>query len=184
MKTFNIIILFLFIVNIKNINAQELELKVNESKIEWIGKAAFNSYSLTGLLSPIEGRIKVKNNTIFELSIVVDMKSLNHENSDLKKHLRSKDFFEVKKYTKAYFKINQPVLLDEHTVILVGEMTIKGITKTETIIATLKNKILTFEHSIDRTLYGVKFNSPSFFKKLKENAIADNFILKGSLVFE
>ena len=65
-------------------------------------------------------------------------------------------------------------------------MTIKDISKTESFTIKIDEdyKELTFNISIDRTIYGVKFNSPSFFKKMKENAIADEFKLKGSLILD
>lgn len=37
---------------------------------------------------------------------------------------------------------------------------------------------------MDRTQYGVNHNSPSIFKRLKEDAIADEFVLKGELIFQ
>ena len=42
---------------------------------------------------------------------------------------------------------------------------------------------ITFNHKMDRTTYGVNYNSPSIFKSLKENVIADDFTLKASLTF-
>lgn len=37
---------------------------------------------------------------------------------------------------------------------------------------------------LDRTAYGIHFNSPSIMKKMKDQANADEFILVGKLVFE
>ena len=184
MKTIKTILVLIIAINIAKLNAQELQLNTSKSSITWTGKAAFNAYSLTGTLQANKGTITIKNDQILDLEIQIDMKSLDHDNSDLKRHLRSKDFFEVNTFTKASFKMTEPVLIEKNKVILIGDMTIKDVTKEETIIATLKDNTLSFKHVMDRTNYGIKFNSPSFFKKMKENAIADNFILKGHFTFE
>jgi len=114
------------------------------------------------------------------------MKSMDHENSQLKKHLRSKDFFEVNTYKEAKFMMSQPVEIKDGKAIVTGKMTIKDVTRKEAFTIYLNNDYseLTFDISMDRTQYGVKFNSPSFFKKMKENAIADEFKLNGELVLE
>lgn len=180
-KLFFIVIFTL--IGLKN-TAQELKLNLEKSILNWTGKAAFNSYSLTGKLKPKKGVIKIEGNTITNLKVIIDMKSLYHENKDLKKHLRGQDFFEVKSFTEASFEISEPTKITNNKANLIGEMTIKDIIKKEVIeIIIIENKI-SFEYKINRTKYGVKFNSPSFFKKMKENAIADEFVLKGELFFE
>ncbi|NRA93453.1 MAG: YceI family protein [Psychroserpens sp.] len=166
------------------IQAQELELNQKQSSIYWTGKAAFNSYSLTGTLDSQEGYIKIVDDTIIALEVIIDMKSLDHENNDLKTHLRSKDFFEVNTFKTATFKLVETAKIENGKSLIKGEMTIKNKTQMETIEIRFENNSLSFEHTMDRTLYDVKFNSPSFFKKMKENAIADDFILKAELLFE
>ena len=42
---------------------------------------------------------------------------------------------------------------------------------------------ITFDAELDRTQYGITYNSPSLFTKLKDQAIADEFNLKGKLSF-
>ena len=175
---------FLLMASFASIQAQELQLITASSTFEWTGKAAFSAYSLTGTLTATNGILSVSNDSIITLKVTIDMKSLDHENGDLKKHLRSKDFFEVNTFTKAQFKLTQPAIISNNTVSLIGEMTIKDVTHPETIIASFNGQKLTFSHTMNRTIYGVKFNSPSIFKKLKENAIADQFELKGSLYFK
>ena len=184
MKSLTNTLLILMISTFVNlVSAQNLKLNTEQSNINWTGKAAFNTYSLTGSLKTIEGSIKIENGEIVVLNVIIDMKSLDHNDTNLRTHLRSKDFFEVEKYIKSSFKLVKPAKIKNNKVILIGEITIKDITKDETITATFINKSLSFEHIMDRTIYGVKFNSPSFFKKIKENAIADEFTLKGNLFF-
>lgn len=184
-KALNIILLF---VSINTIQAQTFSLNNNTSELSWTGKAAFNSYSLTGTLTSEQGSIMINDNTIESLVVNVDMKSLDHQNKRLKTHLRGKDFFEVKKYNTATFTLKDPIEIVNGEAELTGTFTIKGTSHQEKMKATIvieENKVtLSFDTEIDRTKYGVKFNSPSFFKKMKENAIADLFILKGKLHFQ
>lgn len=169
------------------VNGQELTVNTNESSIFWTGKAAFNTYELTGTIGVKSGKILLENDSIKSLEIVIDMKSLYHKNKDLRKHLKNKDFFEVKKYTTASFKLIKPVKIIEGKTTLVGKMTIKKVTEEERIpieIIYSNDEIkLSFETTFNRTKYGVIFNSPNFFKKMKQNAIADEFLLKSDLFF-
>lgn len=161
--------------------AQDQKINAEKSTLSWTGKAAFNAYSLTGALKVKSGNIKIENDSIKSLAITINMTSLDHENDDLKNHLRGKDFFEVNTYTEAIFVVCQPIIINNGEAQVKGKMTIKGITKTEIFMIKLNEDYsnLSFNISIDRTDYGVKFNSPSFFRKMKENAIADEFTLKG-----
>lgn len=163
-------------------------LKLEQTTLNWTGKAAFSNYELTGSLKTKSGMLTIENDSITTLSVTIDMKSLNHENKDLKNHLRGKDFFEVKKYNEATFTLTNPIVINKNKATLIGYMTIKGITKQEIIEINISSKkdetTVSFNCVIDRTIYGVTFNSPSLIKKLKENAIADKFKLKGKLKFK
>jgi polyisoprenoid-binding protein YceI len=178
---------FIILLATTTMYAQEYKVDKEQSKLNWTGKAAFNAYTLSGVLKIKTGNLIIKDNRIEQLKITIDMTSLDHSNGDLKKHLRSKDFFEVKKYPTAIFTLSKPVSIKGDEVTLQGTMKIKKMSREETIIAKISVKDNTVKISIDtkldRTKYGVKFNSPSFFKKMKENAIADQFILKGDFLF-
>lgn len=165
---------------------QEYTINTSSSKMEWTGKAAFNSYSLTGNINVKSGKILIENDSIKQLHVVIDMKSLNHKNKDLEKHLKNKDFFQVKKYKEAIFKLEKPVSIKNNKAIIKGLMTIKNKSFTEEVTLEViqgTNVKINFNTILDRTKYGVTYNSPNFFKKMKENAIADEFTLKSELIF-
>ena len=187
-KKKNIIILVIgLFIGLQVMHSQEFVLNPKKSSLTWTGKAAFNSYSLTGTIEPQQGTLSFTEKTISSLKIVIDMKSLDHENKDLKKHLRSEDFFEVKTYPTSEFIVQNPSELKDGEATISGTLTVKDKMNSEKIPVSIQRSgseiVLTFECSIDRTKYGVNHNSPSIFKRLKENAIADNFVLKGRLVF-
>lgn len=182
----HIIIITTLIFN--SLNAQEVKLNTNKSNISWTGKAAFNSYSLTGSLNVKNGTMIIQNNTVEMLFIEIDMKSLNHENKDLKRHLKSSDFFDVKRFAIATFKLTKPTkIVANKKLELIGNMMIKNQIVKETIPITIEfaeyGWKITFNALLNRLDYNVTFNSPSVFKKLKDNAIADEFSIKGELHF-
>lgn len=167
-------------------SAQQQTLET--TTIQWTGKAAFNSYELSGTLKTKTGILEIKNDSIKQLVITIDMKSLDHKNKDLKKHLRSKDFFEIKTYHEATFTLTKPAAIIDGKANLIGNMIIKDKTKQETIPVNVKmlgNKTcISLNCTLNRIAYGITFNSPTVFEKIKENAIADNFKLKAELKFK
>ena len=168
--------------------AQNYQLNTEASKLNWTGKAAFNAYALSGTLKAKFGKLSIDKDTIFELTLVVDMLSLDHENKDLKSHLRSKDFFDVKKFKEAHFLLSNTPKIQIDQAQIQGQMKIKDKAKQETLRIAISNNgnqiELAFKTTLDRLDYGITYNSPSLFKKLKQNAIADTFVLEGKLVFD
>ncbi|MEM7185586.1 MAG: YceI family protein [Bacteroidota bacterium] len=168
--------------------AQDQTAIINDRQtLSWIGKAAVGSYAPEGTLEIKSAEMFFSSESIATLNIVVDMPSLEQENRQLRDHLRDEDFFHVQAYPEARFTLNKPAKIEDGTAVLEGDMTIRGVTHPERITATISisdtGLALEFTHTMDRTRYGVNHNSPSIFKRLKENAIADDFILKGRLVF-
>jgi polyisoprenoid-binding protein YceI len=159
----------------------------NSSILTWGGKAAVGGYAPEGTLQFQKATMTCESNIITTLEIIVDMTSLHQENKQLSGHLRAKDFFHVKKYKTATFVLSQPITVSSGTALVNGMMTIKDSQNKEQVKATVtmqgESISITFNHTMDRTTYGVNYNSPSIFKSLKENVIADDFTLKGSLVF-
>ncbi|WP_299183067.1 YceI family protein [uncultured Aquimarina sp.] len=189
MRTLKIIsIVFFLLLGLQSINSQSFELDTKKSTFFWTGKAAFNSYSLKGTIDAKKGAMIISDTVISAMNITIDMKSLDHENNDLKNHLKNEDFFEVKKYSKAIFSLEKTTKIENHKAILQGKLTIKGKTNLERIPVNIEYNdsgiTITFNHTIDRTKYGVNHNSPSIFKRMKENAIADEFTLEGKLKFD
>jgi len=185
MKTY-ITLLFLSISSL--LLSQDIYTITKQSNtLTWGGKAAVGGYAPEGTLQIQNATITYENNTITALKIIVDMTSLYQENKRLAGHLRDKDFFHVKKYKIATFALSEPVDISSNTCILNGMMTIKETQNKETVKATVTiqdgNITISFNHKMDRTTYGINYNSPSIFKSLKENVIADDFRLKGNLIF-
>jgi len=168
--------------------AQDFKLSTSSSTLKWTGKAAFNSYSLSGTLKVKSGNFKIEKNKIKAGRIVINMKSLDADNKDLKKHLRGKDFFEVKKHKTASFVLTETIDIQSKNPVAKGKLTIKGITKNYSFPLKISKEGEKYKVSgtltINRTDFGIYYNSPNYFKGLKQKAIADEFKLKMELSFE
>ncbi|MCW5518655.1 YceI family protein [Aureitalea sp. L0-47] len=156
--------------------------------LTWQGRAAVGGYAPEGTLEVMEASAQIQGDRLTSLSVVVDMRTLDQENSQLKNHLRDKDFFHVKKFPVATFMLSEAVQLNDSDILLKGIMTIRGKSSEEKIKAEVikqdDNISISFDHTMDRTVYGITYNSPTVFEKLKENVIADDFILKGTIEAE
>ena len=184
----NQIIIFLLLIIGSAVSAQDYNLNTTKSTLKWTGKAAFNAYSLSGTLNASSGNLMIKDKKLEKTSIIIDMKSLDTENKDLKKHLRGKDFFGVKKHNKATFRLTSPIDLSKSSTTAKGNLTIKGITKPYSfplkIIKIGNSYKVSGTLKINRTDFKIYYNSPNYFEGLKQNAIADDFDLKLDLIFE
>jgi polyisoprenoid-binding protein YceI len=166
---------------------QETMYKASSQQLQWTGHAAIGSYAPQGTLQIDSGFLNLVDGRPSTVEIWVDMNSLDQENKDLAGHLRNKDFFDVKKYPRAHFITEEVVATGNDEFVLKGTFTIKDRSNKEKIRVRLiphgDSYLLEFDHQMDRTLYGVIYNSPSFFKNLKDQAIGNAFELKGNIRF-
>lgn len=159
--------------------SQKVPSTLKSNQIYWTGKAAYNSYTLTGTIDIKRVSSKITTNSIEALTIEIDMTSLNHENPDLKRHLKSKDFFEVDTYNSSSFVLTKPADIKDGQATLTGVLTIKNKKQEESFIVLIKDNQLQLDIAVNRIDYGITFNSPTIFEKMKDQAIADEFQLSG-----
>lgn len=182
-------ILIFLMLGIPSLNAQNIDLQLNKTKSElsWTGFAALTSYKMGGTIKPQNGNLHFVNDTLKAGMLIINMNSLNAEVKQLETHLKQKDFFEVKTYPEATFLISD-VKKSGKTYFLKGQMTIKDVTQEEEIVLESIEKgnqlLLSGKLKIDRTDYGIYYNSSNFFQNLGEQAIADKFELSFNLIFE
>lgn len=168
--------------------SQQYGLNAAESEMSWTGKAAFSAYTLSGNIEPKSGVMACDGERIREAALIIDMKSIQSDIKQLEQHLRSADFFEVKRFPEARFTLLQPLLLEGGEEAAYGALSIKGITRQEKaplrVSREAEKLVLEGKAVINRTDYGIYYNSPNFFENLKQDAIADDFELSFKLVFE
>lgn len=169
-------------------HTQNYQLNPDKSEMAWAGKAAFSTYTLSGGIKPRTGKLIVEGERIRDASLVIDMQSIRSDIAQLEKHLRSADFFKVEGFPEAVFLLGQPIVLGGGEQAAVGVLKIKGVSNQEEIPITARMEeatlVLEGKAVIDRTAYGIYYNSPNFFEGLKQDAIADAFELSFRLVFE
>ncbi len=81
------------------------QVNVEDSQLHWTGKAAVGDYQVKGQLKLKEGHLEIEEKQIKGGRFVIDMTSLQSEMPPVTAHLKTKDFFEVKKYPTASFEI-------------------------------------------------------------------------------
>jgi polyisoprenoid-binding protein YceI len=160
---------------------------VASAKLGWTGSKLVGG-SHTGFISLSEGSVEVANGNIVAGSFTVDMNTITNTdltdaeyNGKLVGHLKAADFFNVDSFKTATFVISgvsavTDSLGNSHSIS--GDLTIKGQTRNITFPAkvSVNNGLLNMmaAFSINRTDWGIKYGSGSFFKDLGDNVINDN----------
>lgn len=165
-------------------NAQSV-FKANpeKSKFSWTGYAAVGTYAPTGIIKLNSSSLTFDGKNITKANFEFDMKTISHENKDLQNHLRNEDFFDVERYPKATF-ILENITQKQAT----GLLKIKDVQKRISFLISIKKseKELQIQANItvNRTDFGIKYNSTSFFSNLGDYAIKDNFEFRLNLFTE
>ncbi len=164
---------------------------VNASTVKWVGRKI--GFSHNGTLDLAEGYLNVHNDVISDGSFKMKMTTIKDEsltdakdNKKLEGHLKSKDFFYVKKYPQSNFNINTIEHSNGNSYLIKGDLTIKGITHPLEYPANIDIKDNTInvhgEMKFDRTLYDIRFKSGSFFENLGDKLIYDDIEIEVNLV--
>ena len=163
-------------------------VNVAESSLLWKGFKPTGSHN--GTVKLTSGAMSVSNGVITAGEFVIDMNSLADADGStrLDGHLKSADFFDVEKYPTSKFVVTSSEL-KEGKVMVTGNLTIKDVTKSITIPATISEVegVITFKSEtfeLNRADFNVKYGSKSFFDNLKDKFINDNmemsFEVKGT----
>ena len=182
------------------ITAGLYKASLSESVINWVGKRPLiEGYVDNGIVSLKDGQAIVAENGITG-SFVIDFNTIKVVNSAkvpegesrLEQHLKSVDFFDVVKFPEAKFEIIESKKSDDVLISYMynikGKLTIKGIMNEISFPAKiyLKDGKARVEADIkmDRTKWGIRFGSGSFFKNLADKIIEDEISLHLSLIAE
>jgi polyisoprenoid-binding protein YceI len=101
----------------------------------------------------------------------------------LEGHLKSDDFFGVANHETAKLSITSVSQNDKNTYDIEGDLTIKGKTNSIEFNMTIDGNSAIAKLKVDRTKYGIRYGSASFFNDLKDKAIYDEFDLNVNLKF-
>ena len=199
MKKFNfffVLSLFLILVSFQKDVTNSYVVNTEYSSVVWKGFKIGSEHS--GKVAMKEGNLLVEDGQLKGGKFVFDMSAITcedveeaEENTKLVNHLKSADFFNTTDYPTATFVINKTIpygreqVKDQNyfkaTYKLVGDLTIKGITKP------LKTQVDIYEYEtslsgvarlrIDRSDYDIRYGSGSFFDDLGDKIIYDEIQL-------
>ena len=168
-----------------------MSVNVAESKVTWLGKKVTGEH--TGTIQLLSGGMQFNDDKLVGGSFEIDMRSI--ENTDLENeeynqklvgHLKSDDFFGVKKYPAATMKITDVEQKTSSKYHVTGDITIKGITKSIVFpveVSLLDTKaVASASITIDRSEFDVRYGSGSFFDDLGDKMIYDDFRLDVTVV--
>lgn len=167
--------------------AQTKNINIATSSVEWVGKKLAGQHNGTvnfkdGVLVLKGGKLKGGKFTLDMTSITATDISGEHLEK-LNGHLKSEDFFGTEKFPTATLVFTKIKNKSANIYTVTADLTIKGITKPVVFDITVDQNSATTAFNVDRTKYGIKFNSKSFFDSLGDRVIADEFELAVTLKF-
>ncbi|RFN58586.1 YceI family protein [Marixanthomonas ophiurae] len=167
-------------------STMEKKIDISESSIEWKGKKVLGSH--TGTINLQDGHLEMEGDQLTGGKFTVDMTSITvtdlkgEDKGKLEGHLKSDDFFGVENHPTAQLVINNATK-DGNTYTVTGDITIKGKTEPVTFDLIMGESAATTSFKIDRTKFGVRYGSGSFFDNLGDNTISNDFTLDVTLKF-
>jgi len=172
------------------------KLQPQLSTLGWEGKAVTHGHH--GTMQFTGGDLEVRNNAVVGGLVTVDMKTIKatditdaENHAKFVGHMSSGDFFDAPAFPTSTFKITSVAPIagaaaNADNATITGDMTIKGVTQKVSFPAKVgvKNGIAaaTGKLTIDRTKYGLKYGSKSFFDSIGDKAINDEFTLDFNVV--
>ena len=173
------------------LKAADYDIDKTASKVKWEAKKVTGKHS--GTISFVSGFVSANKNQITGGNFVIDMKTIVDVdltdpgyNKKLIGHLSSDDFFSVEKFPESKMEIKKVVLVSGEEYKFLADLTIKGITNPVEFNAKIQligDKVnATGVITVNRTLYGIKYGSGSFFQGLGDKVIYDDFTLAFEVV--
>jgi len=177
-------------------NGTAYKMQPQLSTLGWEGKAVTHGHN--GTMQFSEGELLVKGDALVGGTVTVDMKTLKatditdaENQTKFVGHMTSDDFFGVEKNPTSVFKIVSVTPIkgaakDADNATIAGDMTIKGVTQRISFPAKVGVKdgvaAASGKVTIDRTKFGLKYGSKSFFESIGDKAIYDDFTLSFNVI--
>lgn len=161
---------------------------VQASTVEWTGKKLAGSHNGTiqlksGFLNLTEDGKPAGGEFIMDMNSI-EVTDLSGEGKEqLEGHLKNDDFFGVDKYDTSKLVITEASPKSGNTYAVIGDLSIKGKTESVSFDMEVSESTANGSVSIDRTKYGIRYGSGSFFSNLGDNTIKNNFTLDVNLKF-
>jgi polyisoprenoid-binding protein YceI len=174
---------------------RSLQLDTKASMVTWIGSKVAGSH--TGQVRITSGTFTLQDDLLVLADIVMDMTSITctdlsdaGRNAKLVGHLKGGDFFAVDEHPRASFRTRAVERTsgsgNAGTYKISGDLTIKGVTQPNTFDAVVTTGPVGAEATgtirFDRTKYGIRYGSGSFFDGLGDRMISDEIVLNFNVI--
>ena len=169
------------------IEKDKKEIKTESSKVVWKGYKVTGSHE--GIIDIQSGALDFDGDKLIGGNITIDMTTLvstdleGEYKGKLEGHLKSDDFFGVDTHNTSTLEFTEVKASGKNSYDVTGKLTIKGKTNSVKFTISIYGNKATANLKVDRTKYGVKYGSASFFDDLKDKAIYDEFDLVADLEF-
>jgi polyisoprenoid-binding protein YceI len=157
------------------------QVEVKNAKVVWKGFKVTGSHE--GLISVKSGSLIFKKDELIGGNFIVDMASLTctdlsgEYQSKLEGQLKSSDFFDTDKYPTSTLIITRVTKTGPSSYNVQADLNIKGKSEKIEFVTSVYGNKATSSLKVDRTKYGIKYGSGSFFEELGDNMIYDEFEL-------
>lgn len=126
-------------------------------------KTMWGLVTVKGTFAAVTGNGEVRPDGSAAGTITLDVASLDTRNAKRDKHLRSADFFDADNHPEITFAARSAELRDGDTVQVVGQLTVRGISRPKTFTARLvgaddRSLTLDAEFTVDRDQFGMGWN--------------------------
>jgi polyisoprenoid-binding protein YceI len=176
--------------NKNNVSASSLSLHVGNEKyfmidtketvVTWKGSSVEGAH--TGYVYISKGELMIENGQLMGGTVEVDMSTIegddHRSDNNLIQHLKDPDFFDVKKFPISIIAITKVASINDEDKEITGNLTIKGITQPVSFPAKMEDKDGVVKANgklvIDRTLWGIRYNSGKFYDNLADKTISDS----------
>lgn len=191
MKKIAIVLSALFVLTAFTTHVDKYTADVTKSKLVWKAEKVTGGHD--GHVSLKSGNVFMDHGKIAKASFVVDMNTITNDDIKSEKysnklvgHLKSEDFFNVKKHPEVSFDMIKATPVGNGKFDVFGNITIKGIQVVISFPMMLKESKSELEvsgtFSFDRTKFDIKYDSGSFFENLGDRAIKDDVLIDFNIV--
>ncbi len=191
MKKIVIVLSALFVLTAFTTHVDKYTVDVTKSKLVWKAEKVTGGHD--GHVSLKSGNVFMDHGKIAKASFVVDMNTITNDDIKSEKysnklvgHLKSEDFFNVKKHPEVSFDMIKATPVSNGKFDVFGNITIKGIKAVISFPMMLKESKSELEvsgtFSFDRTKFDIKYDSGSFFENLGDRAINDDVAIDFNIV--
>lgn len=174
----------------QGVESKDYTVVAEESLIKWNGEGVGHGHH--GTIQVKSGSFTLENDKVVKGEVVADMTTLKDldyvESGDtaslakLEGHLHNPDFFHTTDFPTSTVTITDGSDMNN----VKADLTIKGVTEPVTFALSTKEDgetlILTTKFNVDRTKYGITYNSGNFFENLGDYLVEDEFTLDVTIV--